>query len=369
MQLVNQTPAVAQLDVTVDEQQPRRGMLVAKVSFRIDAAGGVVLDDQEPFPLFAFEEPTEELGPLPGDSMPRRDDKLDVVLLAAAYARGGRPAESMHVGMSIGEVSRTMVVTGDRYWDTRSGQPRISRPVPFVRMPMTYAQAYGGQAEVHIDLDTVIEVADPLNPVGKGFDALAQGELVARSLGVPEGFPRMQYLRMLPNLEHPEHRVRAWEDTPPPYCWGTLSPDMPFAHAQFLQRIRWLAQLDRDVTEDEVLPQMAMASLTHRAHPDWIIDRPAAGARVTLTGMTPSGQLSFALPQVRVVADYVVGDRTGERELVPQLLVILPEQLRLYIVYRMGFSVEVAPDMERSFRLRLEPGWPSRSPVPPSRRA
>jgi len=366
MELVNATPAVAQLDVTIDEpDKPRRGMLVAKVSFRIEPTGQVVVDDQDPFPLYPVEEPTE-LGPLPGDSMPRPDDKLDVVVLAAAYAQGGRPTESMQVGMSVGEVSRTMVVTGDRYWNPRSDPPQISRPTPFTRMPLTYAQAFGGRADLRIDLDTVVEVADRLNPGGKGFDAVEQSTLVAQSLGVPEGFPRLEYLRMLPNLEHPEHRVRTWEDAPLPYCWATLSPDMPFAHAAFVQRVQWLAQVDRDVTEDEVLPKMAIANLTHRAHPEWILDRPAAGARVTLTGMTPSGQLHFALPQIRVIADYVLGERTGARELIPQLLVLLPEQQRLYLVYRAGFTVEVDPALERSFRLRLEPGWFPSPASPPA---
>jgi hypothetical protein len=357
MELVNQTPAVAQLDVAIhDENQPRRGMLTAKVSFRIEPSGQVIVDDQDPFPLFAFEEPTE-LGPLPGDALPRSDDQLDVVLVAAAYARGGRAAESMHVGMSVGDVSRTMVVTGDRYWNTSGGRPTISRPIPFVRMPMTYAQAFGGRADVRIDLDTVIEVTDPFNPAGKGFDAVASGTSVAESLGVPEGFPRIDYLRMLPNLEHPEHRITRWEDAPAPYCWGTLSPDTPFAHAAFVQRIGLLGQASRDPFEDALLPKLAMNALTHRAHPDWVIDLPNPGARVTLTGVTPSGRLSFELPQVRILADYVIDDRTGVRELIPQTFVIMPEEMRAYIVYRLGFTVAADPESERSFRLRLEPGW------------
>jgi hypothetical protein len=57
------------------------------------------------------------------------------------------------------------------------------------------------------------------------------------------------------------------------------------------------------------------------------------------------------------VADYVLGGRSGTRELVPQLLMLLPEARRFYLVYRASFTMEVQPEIERAFRLRLAEGW------------
>ncbi|WP_437778603.1 hypothetical protein [Sorangium sp. So ce1097] len=44
-----------------------------------------------------------------------------------------------------------------------------------------------------------------------------------------------------------------------------------------------------------------------------------------MTGLTSAPEpLSFALPAVRVLVDYVSGIRTGTRELRPHALVLLP---------------------------------------------
>jgi hypothetical protein len=58
-----------------------------------------------------------------------------------------------------------------------------------------------------------------------------------------------------------------------------------------------------------------------------------------------------------VLADYVAADRRGTRELVPQLLVLLPEERAFYLVFRHGFDLRHTPTAERTMRLRLEPGW------------
>ena len=60
---------------------------------------------------------------------------------------------------------------------------------------------------------------------------------------------------------------------------------------------------------------------------------------------------------MQVLADYELGERAGTRELGPQLLMLLPEESRFYLVYRHFFTMEVTQGMQRSFRLRLAEGW------------
>jgi hypothetical protein len=36
---------------------------------------------------------------------------------------------------------------------------------------------------------------------------------------------------------------------------------------------------------------------------------------------------------------------------------LLPEERRFYLVFRSTFMVDLTPEMERSFRLRIEEGW------------
>ena len=59
----------------------------------------------------------------------------------------------------------------------------------------------------------------------------------------------------------------------------------------------------------------------------------------------------------QVLADYQVGDRSGTLELEPQMLVLLPEESRFYLVYRKVFNFQDKPKIERSMRLRLQEGW------------
>jgi hypothetical protein len=97
----------------------------------------------------------------------------------------------------------------------------------------------------------------------------------------------------------------------------------------------------------------------HRAHPDWIIPVPPPSARVVMTGLTPSQVLAFNLPCMRPVVDILSGADVLAQPLAPQMLVLLPEQMRFYIVYRTVLLLDYAKDEERSARMRIEESWPS----------
>ncbi len=358
MELINHMPIAADVHISVDsvdDDGPRIGMLVAKATFHFDKHGVTELDTQEPFPLFATEEDTA-LGQLPSDAVQRRDQVFEVIGLGAAYPEGTGTVESMNVRLSVGDVTHTMRVTGDRVWRNGSN-PTITPPVPFSRMPLVYERTFGGTCPAWMDGDTVVDIRDPVNHHGRGFDAEFLAKHVAESLQAPEGFPSMEYLRQLPNLEHPEHLIEAWDDAPEPYCWATVPQDIAFTQTRFLHHVRRKVELNQDPGGEDEYAQEVSNHVFHRAHPDWITPLPGPQALVTMNGMSPHGELSFTIPPLRVIADYELGDRTGSRELAPQLLVLLPEQLRFYIVYRTAFTLETTPSMERSFRLRTTPGW------------
>ena len=331
----------------MDEQTGvRYGMITAKATFLIHHDGATELDTQNPFPLFDSDE-TTGLGLLPPDLYPRRDPVFEVILLGAAYAENARPTSHCMVELSVGEVTRRISVTGDRQWVT---QQEISEPHPFTRMPLTYEHAFGGSCEAFLDEHTVLDMDDPMNKYGKGFDAEKQARDLAAGFQAPNGFPRMDYQRLLPNLENPENSVSQWTDTPEPYCWATIPPDIGYRMVEAIRKF----QHDGNPPDLEAARKMVY----HRAHPDWIIGLPPPNTRVTMKGLKPNNHIvDFKLPPARVFADYVIGDRSGARELVPQLMVLLPEEDRLYLVYRSAFTVTVTPDMERSFRIRLEEGW------------
>jgi uncharacterized protein YjbI with pentapeptide repeats len=158
-------------------------------------------------PIEAIEGLVEQ-GPLTGDVFNDDDDdragecvyasdfadfklNAEVLLAGACHAPGGRPVLQCPVRFSVGSWSKTLLVVGQRVWTGRVLGAPISEPEPFVRMPLTYANAFGSPAHAP-------------NPVGKGLDT-------------PE----------LPNVEHPAARILGKGDRPEPAGFGPINPAWP----------------------------------------------------------------------------------------------------------------------------------------------
>jgi hypothetical protein len=351
MELVNQTAVPAQLLVAdMPDEGCRGGLLVAKATFDF-SAGLPRLDSADPLPVLAEPAPLGDVGELPEDLVPREDPAFEVLLLGACHPPGGRPAREAAVALSLGAVARRLLVTGDRAWVGHGPSATIGPPAEFMRMPLSYERAFGGSAEIRIDPHSTYPVFEPLNARGRGFDAEEYLAGCAAAFECPSGFPVLSPApRLLPNLEDPERRIRAWADHPPPACWATIPRDVGFGARALSAR---LARYGPRATR----AQQAQAAY-FRAHPDWTLDAPPpARALLRLEGARPQGPIAFALPSLRVLADYEIGSRFGTLELLPQALVVVAEQLRFYLVYRRLFRFDAAPGQARSFRLRLAEGW------------
>jgi hypothetical protein len=361
MQVVNQTPLVARVDTSeVAPDQPRIGVLTAKATFRFDVSGHVELESQEPLPLF-FADQAAPLGLFPSDIEPRRDPVLEVILLGQAHAPRGYPVESMVVAMSVGEVRRELVVTGDRAWViSGDSAPFPTRPLPFTSLPLTYERAFGGKQLAQIDAASEFEVFDPINPHGRGFDAASWARGFGDVLRAPPGYPRFQnYRRELPNLEHPAQRIHRWEDSPEPFCWATMPRDVTLHAFRRAQRLSGRLEDNTKMPErDGPLPFPDLDEALYRGHPDWIIAIPSEAPLIRLSRLVDERALvEFRLLDQRVVADYVINGRDGSRALLPQRLIIEPDQRRFSLLYRTSFTFGFERADERGFRLRLEPSW------------
>ncbi|WP_438033563.1 DUF2169 family type VI secretion system accessory protein [Sorangium sp. So ce204] len=345
MHLVNATAVPAKLMTSrLFGATHRIGMVVAKATFRIGPRG-TELDTQDPWPLLDEDRATE-LGLVPRDDLPRRDDAFEVVLLGAAHTVDGRPVDRRTVSLAVGDERRELLVSGDRTWE-RGGSPRISAPVPFTRMPLTHERAFGGTVEVEVDREAFVEAMDARNRAGRGFDPAPAVRSLVEMLNPPEGYPRYDEIRRLANIEDPRAPIGRPEDSPVPAYWGAVPVDSA------LQAARTVAPPPAGSAPG--LPELGEGAY-HRAHPQWVIALPPARSTVTMTGLTPGPEpLSFALPAVRIFVDYVSGIRTGTRELRPHALVLLPEERRFYLVFRHAFTYEY-PSAERSMRLRVERG-------------
>jgi hypothetical protein len=354
--LVNQTPVPARVSVSSVENVPHRlGMLVAKATFRIAEGGRAELDTQEPIPLYDGDQVTE-VGVRPRDDLPRHDPAFEVLLLGAAYGPGGQAVAERRVLLSVGMHRRELLVVGDRSWTSRTS---VSAPVPFVRMPMTFDRTFGGSCAVQVDDGAVAIVVHPPNRYGRGFDPEPAARALGDLLKSPNGYPQWNRERPLPNLEDPAHRIARYEDTPDAVCWSAL----PMDTLLHLQRGVVLPADNASPPADEAQFASMLGTtwmkdgFFHRAHPDWVLDVPPAGVVVEMDGVSPGGPIRFRLPALSVIADFTFGDVVGKRVLAPQMLVLLPEEKRFYLVYRRTFQLAPHWGIECGFRLRLEDTW------------
>lgn len=193
-------------------RRPRRPemTLFVKGTFSLAPDAPVAaLEDQGSLTAEAFHEGDEErLGEClyPGDFADWKPN-AEVLLRGACHAPAGRPVTEHAARFGVGAWAKELRVVGPRVW-TDGVRAKFSEPLPFTRMELSYANAFGGPGYAP-------------NPAGKGWKT-------------PE----------LPTVEAPDDRLEARSQTPEPASFGPLNP----AWAQRAGKVgkdygkRWLAE-------------------------------------------------------------------------------------------------------------------------------
>ncbi len=209
-----------------------------------------------------------------------RKPRADVIVLGEACAPDGRAVPSMTVSVSVGAVSATLSVTGDRVWKKGLFGVAPGSPRSFRDMPLVWERAYGGQCPPK-DGEGVVRHRP--NPVGCGFwltDKHAADQPV-------------------PNLEWPDDRLQKLGDRPVPGSFGFVSPD-------------WESRAALAGTYDAAWERDRMPLLPSDFDAGFFNSAPAAlqsaryfagGEPVRLTGLHADGERVFELPRDRVWID------------------------------------------------------------------
>lgn len=257
-------------------------------------------------------------GTFPGEIAPRKP-RTDVIVLGRATAPGPEPVRSMTVSVSVGPFRHSLVVFGDRRWERSAGGPRASEPVPYREMPLTWANAFGGKVQTPVG-----EWPNTDNPEGKGF--LADG---ADAEGAP-----------LPNVEDPKALIRSPRDLPRPVGWGPY----PLAGGVRVAKLRGPDGVPLPFGEVEPW-------VMGWAHPDLIVDTPAAGTPIVVEGLTRGGPIAAAVPPCPARVVLVTGDE--RRTLPPRLdtLIVEAERRRLVVRWRAAETFEMRPREVRLVRI------------------
>ena len=100
----------------------------------------------------------------------------EVLIWGEACSPKAIPTESMEVELKVGDLIRKkLTVHGDRYWQPTLTGAKLGKTEPFVRMPISYERAFGGNGYLQ-------------NPVGIGYDA--DKHILA---GIPARLPNIEY--------------------------------------------------------------------------------------------------------------------------------------------------------------------------------
>jgi hypothetical protein len=350
MDLVNVTPLAAKVAVSqLAWLRERWGMLIAKATYRIEEQRPV-LDVDDPLPILQ-ESTSTPGGTHPQDTLPRRGDDFEVVVVGEACAPRGQLVSRQQVSLRVDDVRRDLDVFGDRVWMGDGQDARPSEPLPFERMPLTWDRAFGGSVVVEVDKGARLPLSHPLNPWGRGFDAGGKADDLGREWKVPRGYPIVHGDRhtLLPNVEDSEHPVTTRADDPRPMCWETLPVESPLRMGD-----RFPSTADHDDWQ-RMFPNHSqfLRRLYTVTHPSLILGPPGPVLEAEIDGMHPDGRVGFRWRRESILADYIVGPRRGTLALTPHLLILLPNEKRFAVVYRTYFRVDYVAGEERSFRLRI----------------
>ena len=214
--------------------------------------------------------------------------RTDVVLVGSVHAPRQRPAEHVDVLLQVGPVSKALRVFGERHWLFPSKAfmvPIISKPQPFVEMPLVYERAFGG-------FDRKAGKWCDRNYVGVGF-------LGRKTRASVDGKP-------LPNIEDPAHLITSWNDEPMPAGFGFYSPAC--------QPRTGYSGTEKGAEQRHPLFGLA-SDFDHAyyngAHPDLQVPGYLRGdEEVDLINLTKDGRRRFRLPGIQPVISVAVSEAT-----------------------------------------------------------
>lgn len=330
LQLLNMTDLSAERAVLTSARAEHVISIAAKGSFEIAATGALVQIDPEPIakvPRFLDDDPTKTL--LRDAELTLDHPGSDVIVAGVAQTPRGAAVEQLVAEVRVAKAHAAALVTGDRYWERRNGKLLPTPPEPFSRIPLTYCRAFGGQDPKDPSMH------DPRNPIGRGF---------SMSVDMLAGLP-------LPNVEDPTSPLR----TP---VAGATVPVAGFAARPAL----WEPRRSLAGTYDEAWQRTRL--------PHWPADmdtgffRPAAPAlqlteplvgheEVTLTNLSPGGQMTFRIPRRALFCLVKFSDRS-RIELRPQIrrIIIEPELRTLHVLWRA--ELDCGPDARRVAKIIVD---------------
>lgn len=318
--LDNRTPYATERNWVLDKNAEKSWVVVVKATYDIGADGVTTLSEkQEAVPLYSpiySGEPGKSSLVYEADLLGPKQC-TDIILNGCAYAEHGKPATKVNVSLTVGKMTKSLVVFGDRTWKRGllAGLSKTS-PKPFTSMPIIYERAFGGWDTRPKDPQK--HRLDSRNPIGKGF-VVRKEHLVDQ---------------LLPNIEYPKQLVSSWKDRPSPAGFGAIasywSPRREFAgtYDEKWQKNRFpLWAEDFDIRFNQCAP-------IDQQMPEFL----RGGEQVELINLSPNGRISFTLPKVYPFFVTNFGKDKMEHRACLHTVILEPECPRVIMVWFTSLS-------------------------------
>jgi hypothetical protein len=312
--LENTTPYAAERTWIRDRHGAEVWLVAVKATFTVAGNGGLRVADEQ-VPVFLVPQYRGE--PAKSSLLYEQDLMLikpttDILVHGSAHAPGGKAAEQVDVSFRVGELRKTLRVTGDRRWKVSPLSIQVTGTEPFVTMPITYERAFGGADRRDPNPDK--HKWERRNPVGTGFATEK----------------KLLHGQLLPNVEYPDDQLGVWKQQVRPAGFGPVARD-------WLPRSKFAGTYDEkwEQTRFPLIPEDFDDRFNLAAPPDQQPPRHLTGGEeVELKNLTPQGKLEFTLPRgsVRFKTVFTTG-KTVEHSAILHTVVLEPDKSRLSLVW------------------------------------
>jgi len=239
----------------------------------------------------------------------------DIAVIGHACAPHGKPITQMDCTIKVGNYFKTVRIFGDRYWKNN----QKTKPEPFIKMPLTYENAFGGTiiTTAQNEQGEIVEktLLHEINPVGRGYSGSGKKDISGEKL---------------PNIEDHKQLIKQPGDIPPPAGFGFLAPT-------------WKPRVDFAGTYDAAwqksrspyLPRDFDNRFFNAAAPGLICEEYLKGGEpVTLAGLSPQGIVIFSLPVCDMNCEINIAGATETPDLNLETILFEPDENRFSMTWR-----------------------------------
>jgi hypothetical protein len=322
MNLTNATKFQAATTMGMEPSGRELLVVVVKGTFDFPTDGGDVVRARRQLPLVEADafagEPGLSAPAAESDFAPKKP-KCDVILNGSAYAPGGRPSESVPVSLQVGSLSKSFNVVGNRAWVKDVFSWRATRPVPFVKMAISYANAFGGR-----------DLTDPDEKKHRWYGSNHAGVGFHSNL-----YPPLVEGKLLPNTEEIAKPVLKPDGQYVPMAFGPLGRGWE-------PRYRLAGTYDQKWLDDvcPFLPADFKNEYYQCTPPGQQMPHPKGGEEVVLVNLTPQGRTAFKLPSLEMpVTVFLKKGPEVSSSAAADTLTLEPDFGRFTVVWRMSYPI------------------------------